>query len=186
MSSECEFSEMELPTEKEVSHVLVVGVGSPFGDDRFGWHVADLLRSRLGQFTPAADIGPVEIRKAAAPHQLLDWLDDQQGLVLCDACRGSGEPGTVTRFEWPSTHVRGLRFSGTHEMPLPALLELAQRLGRLPRRVTIWGAEAQAATDGEQVPDRPLAAPTERAATRVAARIREELRAFAATSNMNS
>jgi len=109
---------------------LLVGIGSPFGDDRLGWIVAEEIRRR--------GLTTAQVRCARAPADLLDWLDRVERLVICDACHGDFAGGAWRRIEWPSPEVDRLAFVGTHDMSLTATLELAQQLGRLPERTTIW------------------------------------------------
>lgn len=122
---------------------LFVGIGSPNGDDRIGWAVAHEL-SRLAASASALDSSKTiplipAIRKAANPADLLDWLDDIGRLVVCDACRGNGPPGRVSRWVWPQLPVELTHPSGTHQLSLAGVLELASVLGRLPGETVIWG-----------------------------------------------
>jgi hydrogenase maturation protease len=117
---------------------LVVGIGSPSGDDRFGWSVAELLSGRL---PPRC-----QIRRAAAPADLLDWLSDCEELIVCDACRGWGDAGKVVCWEWGNLPPIAVEFAGTHDLGLIAVLTLAHRLGMLPKRVLIWAVEAPVAS----------------------------------------
>jgi hydrogenase maturation protease len=60
---------------------LIVGIGSPHGDDQIGWRIAEALMAehRVGWI----------IRTARSPTDLLAWLDDKvERLVICDACDG--------------------------------------------------------------------------------------------------
>jgi len=115
---------------------LVVGIGSPHGDDRAGWIVADRVAR-------AASEARVAVRIARSPIEAVDWLDGVRHLVLCDACRGLGPYGTTRRWEWPIPVDARMDWSGTHDMPLPAVLALAERLGKLPSRVVIWAVEGR-------------------------------------------
>lgn len=110
---------------------VIVAIGSPHGDDQLGWQIADRLADSVGPSTI--------VYKAASPIELLNCIDKTDELVICDACRAEGEVGTVQRWNWPTDAIETCRFSGTHDLPLPATLELANQLGRLPQRVTIWG-----------------------------------------------
>ena len=109
---------------------LFVGLGSPRGDDRLGWIVAEEL-GRRGRTD-------VMVRQAAAPADLLDWLPGVNRLLICDACMSPGASGTILRFDWPDGRLATLDFAGTHDLNLPAVLELADRLNLLPPRTTIW------------------------------------------------
>ena len=143
--------------------ILFAGVGSPHGDDRAGWLVADAI---------AADLWPgVIVRKASVPASLLDWMDGVELLALCDACRGGGPVGSLQRFDWDSaTGTRkaeggrrktegescnadvhfapsfrfppsAFRLQSSHSFGVSAVLDLAHRLGRLPRHIIVWGIE---------------------------------------------
>ena len=121
---------------------LIVGLGSPHGDDQAGWLVADALSGRRLQ--PA-----VAVRKAMSPADVLDWVDGLERLIICDACRGLSQIGALSRWDWPADQLAQVSWSGTHDLALPAALELADRLGRLPSQTVIWavaGATANALT----------------------------------------
>lgn len=116
-------------------HTLVVGIGSPYGDDQVGWLVADRLASRVVR-------NRTEVRRAASPTDVLDWLQDVERLVICDACRGLRHVGEVRRWNWPTPDIPAIAWSGTHDLSLPGVLALAERLARLPRQVIVWAIEA--------------------------------------------
>jgi Ni,Fe-hydrogenase maturation factor len=129
---------------------LLVGIGSPHGDDRAGWEVVRLVQNRLRSRGL--------VRCAQTPAELLDWLDGVERLEICDAVydaaydtagraagyahRGVGLDETtdpVRCWQWPSNELQQTEFRGSHDLSLPAVLELAEALGRLPARVRIWG-----------------------------------------------
>jgi hydrogenase maturation protease len=112
---------------------LFVGFGSSHGDDRVGWMVADALAPRL---SPRAIV-----RHAAAPIDLLDWLDGIDRLALCDACRGIGPVGTWRRWAAPLKQIPAMMARHSHDLGVVAALELAARLGQLPRDIWLWGVE---------------------------------------------
>ena len=114
---------------------LIVGIGSPHGDDQAGWLVVDQLSKTCRQ-------RHVAMGKASAPVDLLDWIDGIEQLVVCDASRGLGQVGTIRRWSWPNDGLQQARWSGTHDLSLPEVLQLAQRLDRLPHQVAIWSVEA--------------------------------------------
>jgi hydrogenase maturation protease len=141
--------ESENRPQLSCSRTLVVGIGSPHGDDQAGWLVAERLADDPGIGTESVLKGTkasghcptVIVRKATSPGELLVWLDGLDRLVICDACRGLGRVGAVREWTWPVHEFADAAWSGTHDLPLPAVLELAQRLRRLPPRVTIWSVE---------------------------------------------
>jgi hydrogenase maturation protease len=88
---------------------------------------------------------------AQQPAELLDRLDGVDELIVCDACRSGCEAGSLHCWTWPVAALPAGGHSGSHDLSLPFVLALAERLGRLPRRVTIWGVEL-----GQTAPDGPL------------------------------
>ena len=119
------------------NRTLFVGIGSPHGDDRIGWLVAETLRSRVPS--------EVDVRQAATPSGLLDWLDGVDRLIVCDACVSC--PNAILgelplhRWQWPTSEVAVLRSAGSHAIGLPLVLKLAEQLGTLPREVIVFGVE---------------------------------------------
>ena len=115
---------------------LVVTIGSSHGDDRAAWEVGELMKSR------SAD---VNIFRTAAPVDMIDRLDGITQLHIIDACVGDGPVGTLLRCEWrpsvdgPPDFFESLRASGTHDFGVPAVLELADRLGKMPEQCVVWG-----------------------------------------------
>lgn len=111
----------------------VLGLGSSHGDDRVGWEVVARLAASLPTGWDAHTIG-----HGAA---VLDHLQGIERLVVCDAVRGSGRPGTISRWNWPLAARPAWRGCGSHDLDLFDVLQLAERLGTLPREVTIFAIE---------------------------------------------
>lgn len=118
---------------------LVVGIGSPYGDDAAGLLVVRRL---------AAAGVPVRTVELSDVTCLLDlWRPDERVAVV-DAVRSGAPPGTVhvldmTEHPLPAeTVVVGPRAkASTHGVGLPVLVELARALGRLPRQLVLYGIE---------------------------------------------
>jgi hydrogenase maturation protease len=121
---------------------IVVGLGSPHGDDRLGWAAIDLLRPRL----PAH----VQAVKISGGPGLLERLDGQDQALVIDAAAPSGRPGTIRSFAWPACagDLPQRPSSSTHGWGLIEALRLAEVLGRLPRVVMIETVEAACAPPG--------------------------------------
>ncbi len=149
------------PTDAQLTD-CVVGIGSFHGDDRAGWEVIDRLSMRL------SGLSHVALRKAAVPHDVLDWLNPQLRLHLVDACaadvpgvqrlevlgtnaghtfcgQASSEDGDATQGQaWKLNdfqllrRLATLRSRSTHQFDLLSTLELASAIGSLPTRFTLW------------------------------------------------
>ncbi len=117
---------------------LVIGLGTPHGDDAVGLVLSQELA------TWAADQGPmqVQVRSLRTPIGMLDMLDGSDRfarLVLLDACVSDRPIGHLECWSWPHDAWETARCTGSHDLALPDVLTLAERLGRLPQCVTILG-----------------------------------------------
>jgi hydrogenase maturation protease len=110
---------------------LLVGIGSPYGDDRVGWDVARRVAQVLGDALP--------VRCLRTPADLLDLLQGIETLDICDALASDVAVGSVHCWTWPAPEIECASFIGSHDLSLPAVLALAETLGRLPALVRIWG-----------------------------------------------
>jgi hydrogenase maturation protease len=115
---------------------LIVGLGSPHGDDRAGWGVIDELQRR----GVSADIA----RLARHPADLWNWCDPSTDLVICDACQGTGPVGTTRRWQWPDEPMTERIRQGTHDLPLAEVLALGRLLQSCPPTVVLWTIEGAA------------------------------------------
>jgi hydrogenase maturation protease len=119
---------------------LVVGLGSPDrGDDAVGPAVAAGVA--------ALGLSGVEVMVRADPSALVDLMDSHDVVVLVDAMRSGAVPGQVAVMEAGQAPV-GIA-SGTHDLGLGEVIELARVLDRLPPRVVIVAIEAADFDHGE-------------------------------------
>jgi len=119
----------------------VVGLGSNHGDDQAGWKViAGLLdMNTFGiRLVPTVD-----------PLAIVDVPSNCELLVVVDACRGTGHPGTVDRFVWPDPRLISTDRVSSHGVGLIAALRLAEALGRPPRRVVVFTIETESCEPGD-------------------------------------
>jgi hydrogenase maturation protease len=113
--------------------IVVAGFGSPHGDDQAGWQVVALLEQRR-------DV-PARLAKVVEGTQIIDLLNGCVRLLVIDACRSGSRLGDITRFEWPDPRVMQYHNQSTHGIGLCNGLQLADRLGRLPPLVEVFGIE---------------------------------------------
>jgi hydrogenase maturation protease len=128
----------------------VIGLGSDHGDDRVGWEIV----TRLSDSIPPG----VATLITADPFSLITTPPRCELLIVIDACRGAGAPGTIHRFEWPDTQLSFLKATSTHGVGLKRVLELAESLGNLPPRVVILAVEADSIEPGQTLSSAALAA----------------------------
>jgi hydrogenase maturation protease len=118
---------------------LVVGIGSPHGDDQAGWLLIDRL---------AAGHQPAfQLRKANVPHDMIDWMHTCLSLHIADACDSHGEiqriqlagtdQTTPQDAPWPQI-VTQTRSRTSHQLGIGSVIQLADSLGILPQEVVLW------------------------------------------------
>lgn len=132
---------------------LVIGLGSHHGDDQAGWLVVSHLRERK---YPEARLASLQ-----HPAQLLDIIEADQDLVICDACSGNGDPGAIHSGRWKPGTLFQLRTTvtetslpglgndvaterprhGSHDLSLFEVMELAYSLNSFPVSAEIWTME---------------------------------------------
>ncbi len=111
--------------------MTVIGLGNEWrGDDGVGIEVA---RRVGGQVLDGEPIGLVEA------------FDGEDEVLLVDAVSTGASPGTLFVFEASSEPLPTPIFgtSSTHALGLAEALELARTLGRLPRKVVVYGVEGE-------------------------------------------
>lgn len=115
------------------SDVVVAGFGSPHGDDQIGWRVVAMLQHR-----PDVSVRTIVVSEGT---QLLDELRHCRKLIVVDACRTGDKTGQISRLRWPDPRIGRRHRHSTHGESICGVLQLAERLGRLPREVQILGIE---------------------------------------------
>ncbi len=136
-----------------MSGTCIIGLGSPHGDDRIGWELVRLLEGE------AADGESLRLRSCATVGgELLEFWKNADLAIIVDAVRGTGPPGSLRRISLhpqPDPSVpESVRSLSSHGIDLPELIDLAEALGILPRRLLLYGVEINACT-----PFGPLSAP---------------------------
>lgn len=117
--------------------VVVVGLGNAYrGDDAVGPAVADALRARLREDVPV-------VTCEEEPSRLIDAWVGADAVVVVDAVASGATPGTIHRLDASTQPIPAGAFrSSTHAFSLTETIEVARALGRLPRRVLVYGIEA--------------------------------------------
>lgn len=116
--------------------VLIIGVGNEDrSDDAAGLLVARKLQEH-------------KLRAAAVQQQsgealsLLEAFSDAVNVIIVDAVQSGAPPGTIHRFEAHCEPLPARYFCcSTHSLGVAEAVELARALGRLPRRLLVYGIE---------------------------------------------
>jgi hydrogenase maturation protease len=141
---------------------LIIGLGSPLGDDAVGWRVVELFEARHAAQTKA-----VALRE---PTQMFAHLGNRERLWIVDGSRGGLKPGSITRLAWPTDCNEDPVLASTHGLGASDVLRLAGKLGRLPPCVVLYAIEI-----GQSAPNATMSAPVAAAIPEVVERISEEV-----------
>src|SRR5436305_11395383 len=147
--------------------ILVAGVGNVFrGDDAFGVEVARRLARRV--LPAGARVIDFGTRGHDLAYAILDGYD---GVILLDATKRGGPPGTLYALEpGPAEAARSVLF-GAHAVDLPGVFDLVRALGgTLPPLYLVGCEPAELGSDDEGMMGltEPVAAAVEPAADLVA------------------
>lgn len=116
---------------------VVIGLGSPYGDDRLGWEVIRLLQK---QSPPL----PARLLSLDRPGtKLLSVLQDMQRAVIVDAVFSGRSPGSISDYYLAELPASVDRSRSSHGFDLLPTLRLGERLGLLPPHLYILGIEMQ-------------------------------------------
>ncbi len=122
---------------------LVIGIGNRFRqDDGVGPAVADELEAR----------GVRTLELDGEGTRLMNAWQGEDRVVLVDAVRSDGRPGTIHRLDAIKGRVRKnwLRCS-SHEFAVAEAVEMARILERLPQSLVIFGIEGKSYGYGEKL-----------------------------------
>jgi len=148
-----------IATEKPA--VLVIGVGNRLrGDDGAGPAVIQHLQHRLppSVMTLQLDSDGVSLMEA--------WRDFERVILVDAACSGA-VPGFIHRFDVSQSELpRGLFHYSSHLFGVAEAVELARQLGRLPKRLVVYGIEGAGFAYGEGL-SAEVAAAVEQVAHRI-------------------
>lgn len=109
----------------------IIGVGSPFGADRFGWQVIENLNQ---QGLPAG----IELITLDRPGVALIDYFDVDDVIIVDAIVSEDSPGKFYQLDASEINQREKAFS-THETGLAEAVSLAKVLNTLPKYLKIVG-----------------------------------------------
>lgn len=118
--------------------VRIIGIGSPFGDDRLGWLALERFRQeRWAESYP----GRVTLLTLNRPGLgLLHAMRGADAVFLVDGVRSGAPPGTLHRlrgFGWAPAEAS----LSSHGLGVAAAIRLADALGQLPRHLVLLGIE---------------------------------------------
>lgn len=146
-----------------MTQIKVLGIGSPFGDDRAGWEVV----LKLQQHSFLRDVAFEVLDRPGLG--LLEQLQGVDVLYIVDAVQPKQFPGMIHVLTVEDVLAHQALFS-THDFGVAEALQLANAMNGLPARVCIYGIE-MASTDANTILSAPVAAAVERLAAQLAQNI---------------
>jgi len=158
---------------------LFIGIGNPLrGDDAAGLLAARALRrwEDLGGSRPpnppSSDGEGIEVLELEGePVDLIEAWEGAELVLVADAVSSGGEPGEVHRIDATAAPMpAALVGHSTHALGLAEAVELGRALERLPRRLVVYGIEAQRFEAGAE-PSPAVHAAAERVAAAAAAEL---------------
>jgi len=142
--------------------VLVIGIGNPLRhDDAVGLEAVRRMRPLMRAAGPRWRGVAIETcEHEGEPLGLLESWEGAGAVVLVDAIHGESQAGTVRRFDASSTPVPAdlAGSTSTHAVGVAEAIELARALGRLPRRIVVYGVAGARFDAGGGLSDEVLAA----------------------------
>ena len=160
---------------------MIVGVGNILlKDEGIGVHVVRALQ----EMSLASPDGDVEVIDGGTSPAALDRAEVADKLIIVDAARGGGEPGTIYRFRPGDVSEEPKLLTSLHDLGILDTLRIMESVGKLPQETIIiavepaevdWGleltptlkeklpdivrrvVEEQAASDSQSVKVNPLA-----------------------------
>ncbi len=113
------------------------------GDDGVGVHVVQTLRKEKGL---PGDVRLIDAGTAAL--DVLQMLDDIDRLIIVDAVKGGGSPGSIYRFTPQQIEEASSGKISLHQMSLLEALKASEMLGTHLPEVTIVGIEPKTIQPG--------------------------------------
>jgi hydrogenase maturation protease len=122
-----------------MGRTLILGVGNLIlTDDGVGIHAVKLLQES-GEIHPDIQI----VDGGTCGLDLLQYVAGTDKLVILDAARNSGKPGTISRITGEKVPAYLSIKTSPHEIGLPELLFAAKLSNVYPKEVVIYCVEAE-------------------------------------------
>jgi len=144
---------------------LVIGIGNDFRkDDAAGLIAAKRLRAVAGKNVAIQE-------QSGEATALMEAWQGRAKVILIDAAKCTGAPGTLHRFDAVKRPLPGglLRYS-SHQLSVVDAIELARALNRLPGELIVYGIEGKHFDAGKG-----LSAEVERSIPELVERVRREI-----------
>jgi sulfhydrogenase subunit alpha len=131
------------PDTDTLNSTIVIGIGSPYGNDSLGWEVIQRLQQDENLKLNRA----VKLLYLDRPGlRLLDIIQPDDRVILVDAVSSSQAPGSLVRFYFNDIKSQGKQIS-THNLGLADTLHIGSTLLQLPKQGLLLGLETGGQVD---------------------------------------
>lgn len=128
----------------------VIGIGSPFGDDRVGLLLIEQLRQAT-QLQSFLENGVELIALDRPGPNLLSHFEGLEKLLLIDAVVTGGQVGELHHWRDVAELENSCSSVSSHGLGLAQTLALARQLAMLPQQLHILGVEIDPAENGSEI-----------------------------------
>lgn len=119
--------------------LLILGIGSPFGDDRLGWEVVHGLQQKKA--LQAYSTQQLQFMSCDRPGlNLLSLMQNARTVFLIDAVRTGAKAGSLFYLE--NEEIKTINsIQSTHEFGMANTIEMGKTLNLLPQNLILYGIE---------------------------------------------
>jgi hydrogenase maturation protease len=126
--------------------IHIIGTGSPFGDDRFGWAAVEALHHSPVMNDDSFKWIETSILDRPGAMLPIHWRGCDT-VILLDAVRSGAPPATRHRLD--TQDIPGMDvLCSSHGFGIASAIRLAQALGNMPSRLLVRGIEADSTWTG--------------------------------------
>ena len=126
----------------------IIGVGSPFGDDRLGWIAAERIRA-LPAYLSEKDSIDISILDRPGAALISHW-QDADAVILIDAVQSGAAPGTLHILSADDIDTN-TQLTSSHGFGIASTVALARSLDELPEYFYLCGIEIDPTNLGEDL-----------------------------------
>jgi len=130
------------------TRLKIIGVGSPFGDDRLGWVAADELKT-LPIYLSEKEKIDISILDRPGTALISQWKD-ADAVILIDAVRSGAAPGTLHILAADDID-ENTQLTSSHGFGVASTVALARTLNELPEYFDLCGIEIDPTNLGEDL-----------------------------------
>ena len=124
--------------------IVIMGIGNLLlKDEGIGIHALHALKreNELPENVELVDAGTSTL-------DALQMFDDLEKLIVIDAVKGGGKPGTIYKFKPNETCSANRATISLHQLGFIEALIIAERLGKAPKDVILIGVEPKEVSSG--------------------------------------